>query len=313
MANETNKSTLNETIIDFLEQQTIESANQLKVFRPVLAQSSPRSIMDFSGPGDNKDIVQRSGMTFAALTEWDGTGNTTNTALDPTKRTLSPVLIGCHFQMSYEANSFSSIDPLKMIADEAATAWAQAEDSASTISFAALYTEAPSSSPDHEIGTQNVPMDAALVRNGVQLLMTAKARPPYNLFIDPVQWGELMQDALAISLLKDGGAQPAGFRAVEGVRMDQFVGKLFGCNIWCVPGGMISSSGIHAMMVGQNAIGIAYKRVSTPLSPTPSELNIDVQWFAQHRYYVVALTTCFDTGGIAWTSTTNKFMVELVS
>lgn len=314
MANETNKSTLNETIIDFLEQQTIETANQLKVFRPVLAQSSPRSILDFSGPGDNKDIVQRSGMTFAALTEWNGTGNTTNTALDPTKRTLSPVLIGCHFQMSYEADAFSSIDPMQMIADEAATAWAQAEDSAATISFAANYADAPSSAPDHVIGTTGVPMDAALIRNAVQLLMTAKARPPFNLFIDPLQWGELMQDALAISLLKDGGAQPAGFRAVEGVRLDQFVGKLFGCNIWCVPGGMITaSSAVHAIMCGQNALGIAFKRISTPLSTTPSELNIDVQWVAQHRYYVVALTTCFDTGGIAWTANNNKFMVDISS
>lgn len=312
MANETLLTNVTNAVIDYMEGAAVESGRQMQVFRPVLSASSPFHAIDFTGKGDNKLVVQRDTLTFADLDEGGASGNS-NEVFAPTARTLTPIMIGTTLTMSWEARTFPEIDPINMVIDEAANAWAQAVDSAATISYAANYTDADNSGPDHEIGTDGVAFDAALIRQGVQLLMTAKARPPFNLFIDPIQWGELMQDALAISLLKDGGAQPAGFRAVEGLRMDQFVGKLFGCNIWVVPGGLIESSGLHAMMLGANALGIAYKRIATSLSPTPSELNIDIDWDAHARAYIVALSTCYDVGGISGASTENKFMVDMIS
>lgn len=305
MSNEVNKTALQYATVDYMEQRAIESAATQKVFRPVLG--NPNTVFDFTGPGKQKLVVQRPAVTFAALTEWDGTGNSTNHAFAPTQRALLPVLVGCHMQMGWEADTMAEIDPINMIADEAAIAWATAEDSASTISYAALYTES-----NTDLGSA-VALDYTLVRQGAQTLMTAKARQPYNLFIDPIQWAHLMTDSTSMQLLKENGTQPAGFSSTEGVRMDQFVGRMFGCNIWCVPGGMITSTTLKAMMVGQNAIGLAYKKISTPLSPTPSKLNIDVDWNAQHRYYTVALSTCYDVGGIVNGSTTNKWIVEIAT
>jgi hypothetical protein len=308
MANETTKTTMTNAIISYLEQQTVESAAQKKVFRPVL--KSPRSVIDFTGKGKDVSLLQSNAITFAALTEWDGTGNTNTVALTPTKRTLTPVLIGSSLELSWESYIPSEIDALAMIVNEAAVSYAQAEDSAANVSWAACYTEAHS---NNEIGGAYA-MTADLVRQGVQKLMTGKARPPFNLFIDPIQWGHLMADTMAVNLMKEFGTQPAGYSAVEGLRMDQFVGKLFGCNIWCVPGGMITSTTLKAMMVGQDALGIAYKNISTPLSTAPSELNMDVQWHPKGRYYDVDLTCCFDVGGIVGASaTTNYWVAELAT
>lgn len=310
MANETTQSTLDKVIIEYLERSAVESAATQKVFRPVLG-NSPKTLKDFSGPGDKWNINQTSGISFVALTEWDGTGNVTNTAETPTQRQLVPVLIGAQMEVSYEGWAFSESDFVSLIAPEVAIADATAEDSAATISYAALYTEAPSSAPDHEIGgTQN--LDYPLIRQAWQLLRTAKAPGPYNLFLDPVQVAHLYQDTQCIALLDKGGKVPSGMIG-EGVRMDMFVGQILGVNIWMVPGGMITSTTLKAMMVAQDAIGLAYKKISTPLSPTPSELNIDVMWRPKGRYFDVDMTVCRDVGGIVKTNTTNNRVVEIAT
>jgi hypothetical protein len=311
MANETLLTNVTTAVIDYMEQQAVESGRQMQVFRPVMSAAHPFHAIDFTGKGDIKLVVQRDVLAFAQIGE--GVTSGASEIYAPTNRSLTPEMIGTTLVLSWEARTFPEIDPVNMIIDEAANAWAQAVDSAATISYASQYIDADNTSPDHEIGTDGVPIDAAIIRNGVQLLMTQKARPPFNYFIDAVQWGELMQDALAISLLKDGGAQPAGFRAVEGLRMDQFVGKLFGCNIWVVPGGLIDSGGTHSMMLAGNSLGIAFKKMATELSTTPSELNIDMKWEPIPRAYTVALSTCYQVGGVSGVSSENKFMVDIVS
>lgn len=293
---------------ELIEQGALESATRQKVFWPVLRTN--RNFFDMTGPGNAINVPQADTLTMAALTE---AGGNTNEVWDPTDRQLLPVPLGTQLRITWMGRTYPQTDPMTVIVDEIANAWATMEDSAATVSFAALYTEAPSSGPDHEIGTNAVLLDATIARQIFSLLITAGARGPYNWFIDPTQWGELMQDSLALSLLKESGSQPSGFMAVEGVRMDMFVGKLFGVNIWCVPTGLITATGEHSIAVGQNAVGKAIKKMSTPLSPTPSELNVDIDWNALDRVYEVGITVVQDVGGIAFTSTTNKWMVDAVS
>ena len=311
MANEVVLSNLTDaTVIDYVEQEAVLSGYNKQVFRPVLDAAYRGHVRDFTGKGDTKLVAQTPSWAMADLTEATAQANI---AFNPTGRSLIPVLVGGKFLVSWEANELPELSTVQMIIDEAANSWASFVDSDSSLGYAAQYGEA-AASPDHEIGVDATAYTAALVRQGVVLLMAAKAGGPYNLFLDPIQVGELWQDSTALSLLKDQGAQPAGFRAVEGVDiMSKFVGKLFGCNIWMVQSGMIESSGLHSMMVGRHALGYAFKKISTPLSPTPSELNVDIRWEPAERAYTVALTICFQASGTAFTATTNKFMVDLIS
>ena len=309
MANETTITTLATLIPDVIEEMAIETAATQKVFRPVLGRPGI-TLFDFTGVGTNLDINQMGTVAFGALTEATAPSNQAYTT---TKRTLTPIYLGGTLFVSHQAKNRAQMDPMAQIADAVATAWVDLEDGNDTYGWSGQYADADTSGPDHTIGTDAVPLNAAIVRQAVQLLMTAKAPRPYNLFIDPLQWGELLTDTVARDLLKDNGTQPDGFRAVEGVRMDQFIGKIFGCNIWVVPSGMAESSGLHAMMVADKALGLAYENIATDLSPTLSELNIEADWDGQARGWYVDFTVSMDIGGLVKTASNNNWMVNIIS
>lgn len=309
MANETTVANLSTLYPEIVEQGILPTASRMQVFAPVIR--TPQSFVDVTGPGDVFRIEQADTLTFAALAV-DGTANA-NEAWVPTERSLTPVLLGTTLTIPYMGKANAQSDPTVLLQTEIANAWATLNDSGTTLGFAQGWNEAPTGGPDHAIGTDAVAYDHTLVRSIFQLLITAGARGPYNLFIDPIQWGELMADATAQALLKENGSQPAGFMATEGVRMDMFVGRMFGMNIWCVPTGLHESSGLHSVALGQNAMGMRWKNISTPISPTASQVNVDIDWDANARNFIVAISVCQDIGGIAFTSTTNKWVVNAIS
>lgn len=308
MANETLLANVLVLVPEVIERQIQPTAARQKVFEPVL--TNPFTFRDVTGPGDIFDIPQADTLTFAAL-DIDGTDNTFEQWV-PTQRQFAPVKIGTTLRLIWEARSYAQQDPVPMIVSEVANAWATLDDSSSTLGFASLYGEA-SSSPDNEHGTDGVAMDHTLIRQSYLSLISAGAIGPYNHFIDPIQLGELYTDAIAVSLMKESGSQPAGFSTTEGLRMDMFAGKMFGMNIWCVPTGLYESSGLHSMGMGQRAVGLFYKQMSTPLSPTQSRLNLDIQWQANPRSWDIAITVVQHISGAAFTSTTNKWMTDCIS
>lgn len=309
MANETTLTTLATLIPDVMEMKAIETAETMKVFRPVLGQPGV-TLFDFTGKGSNLDIQQAGTVSFGALTE---ATNAANQAFTTTERTLTPILLGGTLFVSWQGQTRSAINPTDLISDAVATAWVDLEDGNDTYGWSGQYADADTSGPDNTIGVDGTPMNNALVKQGVQLLMTSKAPRPYNLFLDPIQWAELLSDSVARDLLKDSGTQPDHFGAVEGVRMNQYVGKLYGCNIWSVPSGMVESSGLHAMMTGHKAFGLAYEKIATDLSPTLSELNIETDWDGNARGWWVYFTVSMDIGGIAWTASNNKWAINILS
>lgn len=298
---------------EIISDMVIQSAYKSKVIAATLP---PWAIFDKTGPGALVSVPQSSALTFAAMPPGgsEGVDNDADTAYNPTDRTLTPVLYGCSLRISWQARNRAQSDPVPYIVNEINTAWAAYEDGATT-GFAAQYGEAPTSNPDHLIGTNGVAIDAAIGRQGYQLLLSAGARPPYHWYIDPIQWGELMQDSVARELLKmGGGTVPGPFNDSMPTNTQYYIGQLYtGLHVWVVPSGMVESSGLHSIMAGAGALGMAYEQISTPLSPTPSRLNIDIDWRANHRAWDVEVTVSQVQQGIAFTSTTNKFMAAIIS
>ena len=205
-------------------------------------------------------------------------------------------------------------DPMTAIAEEIMIAWADFEDSHSTEGFASLYTEAPASTPDHEIGTDGTPIDLALAIQIHKLLLIQKARPPFHWFVDPIQWAEGLQDSSMREALKVNGQLPGPFNSTMPPNAEYYIGSpIKGLHMWVVPGGMIESSGLHSIAVGTGAIGMAYENISTPLSPMASRVNIDIDWVPGARAWDVDFTVSQISGGLRNTSTTNKWMVDAIS
>lgn len=309
-SNTTVHSNVDQATIAYLEEESIAYANQQMLFWPVLEAADRSQIKDFTGPGENLNVVQRDYLTFGALTEADSAS--AYEQFVTTQRQLTPILHGTQLFVSWQAETLPEQKTSSEIAKEIGTAFAQFLDGNSTYGFPTLYTEAASA---NEFGTDGVAMDVALVRSAWVKLLQQKAKGPLNLFIDPTQLGELYQDLVFESAMRQAGSQmPVGFASTNGLPMQYFIGNLFRTvNIWVNVAGMIQSSGPFAMMVGTKAMGLAYKRISTPESPAPSIINVDNGWKRLERAYEIAISTCVDVGGLVDTSTTNRWMAALVS
>jgi hypothetical protein len=62
------------------------------------------------------------------------------------------------------------------------------------------------------------------------------------------------------------------------------------------------------------ALGYGFKRIASPLTPTQSELLIDLDWDSSARAYNINSTYYADAEGIKGTSiTTNNYLVAIVS
>lgn len=262
-------------------------------------------------PDGNKAVTfsQLDYLTVALHTEATGGDSETFTTV---ARTLTPAVHQANVLTGIESWSTSAVPLVDMFSEAFAAAYARYVDGAATYSFAADYAEAPSSGPDHEIGADSTAYTAALIRQGASLLMTAGAKRPYHLVLDPIQFEELLRDPEARGYMMGGQAPGSQFAATLGVGMDRFLGQIYGVYVW-VADAMIESSGLHSMMFGQGAMGMAYKPISTPLSPTPTEVNVDIEWDAHKIGYRTVFSSMFDIDGIAFTSTTNKFIVDIIS
>jgi len=281
--------------------------DKLKVFRGLLGPQS-----EYEVPDGAKAITvnQLDTLAFAATTEATAQdseafdlGGTSSAG-----RTLTPVIVGKNVLFGHESMISSGIDVVEMFSEAAATAWSLFDDDA----LAGLWGEAPSTTPDHEIGTDGVALDASIIRSGVGLLLAAGAKQPFNLCIDPIQFEELMRDTEAKQYLRDTRQAGMAMAATTGVSMDRYLGTIFGCNIW-VSNALRESSGLHAIMFGQKAMGVAYKYMQTPLSPGRNLMSVDIKYETGPPRYRIGFYVFQHALGTAFTSTTNAFMVDIIS
>jgi len=268
----------------------------------------------FLVPNTAKSFVysQSDYLTMGALGGGTEGVTTDSEAFTTTGRTFTPALLGTNIVESWQAANDTPANLVEIYAEAAATAYASLVDDAATYSFAAQYGEAPSSTPDHEIGTSGTALTASLCRQGAALLMAAGTKRPYHWVIDPAQFEELMRDAEAKQYLMATRGGTLGQSATAGVAEDRFLGQIYGVYVW-VGNAMISSSGVHSIMFGRGAFGQAYKMVSTPANPTPARVHMSSTWEEALSANRIFFRACIHNIGAAWTSTTNKFCVDIIS
>jgi hypothetical protein len=260
------------------------------------------------GDGVNSiSIGQKDVLTYGLLTEATAKDAETFT---PTPRDLTPILHGCNTLTSWQGFHGTPVNLIEEYSEAAATSYYRFIDGDSTYGFAHIYAERSASSPDHYIGTDATALNANLILQGSQLLMTAGAKAPYHHVIDPIQWKELMQDSEAKAWLQH---RDGAYAATVGINPDRYVGQIYGVNIWRADA-MIESSGLHSIMFGEGAMARAYKLVSTPVNPTPAEIHVSMTWEEHETAYRTFFRSCFHADGAVFTGTTdNDFLVDIIS
>lgn len=262
---------------------------------------------DFTGqPGSTFDVNQAPDINFGALTE---ATEPDESAFTTTARTITPVQRFVDVIITSKAvlDSVTSLED--QVVEEMGIALAHDRDALA----AALYDEASLTTPDHFIGADATALDLADLINGMQLLYTQRARKPYSWAVHPIQVGELMADAPFYTASTKGAPV-----LTEGIGDNGFFTNVMDVNCYMSPEVIQGSSGshttgLHSMMFGSGAIGYGFKRMASPLSPTPQELLIDIEWNSPRRHYEINATYYADFEGLRDTSTTNKWMVDIIS
>jgi len=307
----TNLSTLEEYMPTLVSDKTVYYYEKLRVFAGLLGEG-----MVFEVPSTAKAVTvpQSDYVTFAAGTEG---ADQESVAFTTTPRTVQPVVFSHSIRQSWlslNSTPYSMDQFVDIYSQASAAAWAALEDDDATYGFAGLYLEAPSTGPDHELGTDGTVLDASVPRQIVQLLMTAGAKRPYHWVIDPLQFEELMRDAEFKQWAQQTQGNAGQMAATYGVNQDRYLCTIFGLNIW-VANLMVASGGPHSMAFGQGAMCQGYKMYSNPLNTTPARMHMSIQYEnqASDGAYRFSFRIVEHNTGAAWTATTNKFLIDWVS
>lgn len=304
--NPTNKTALAGVLQTAISDRLVHYYVKKKVFRPLIGD---RNIFAVPNGINTLTIGQRDTLSFDAMTEaTEDTPEAFGIAATDV-RTFTPIVFAAHAVLGWESATGTPVKVVDEMGEAAATAWAYLEDSDTTYGFAATYVEASNTGPVHEIGTNGTALDAAIIMNGSQLLMTAGAGEPYNHVVDPIQVKELMGDSEAKAWLRQKNGD---YAATVGANPDRYLGEIYGVQMWRADA-MVESTGLFSIMFGTDCLGYSYKLLSNPLNPTPSEMLPTIQWEDTANAYRVTYRVCMDIGGLSDTATTNRFMVAIVS
>jgi len=285
-------------IPDIILSEVQATAAREEVFMPLARR------IDCTGPGDTYKVPQAGALSFGSLTV-----SSTAPAEDrftSEARTLTPALRYCDVIVSVDAMQSAQASVMDAIVREAGIALAADRDAG----FAALYTEAPSSGPDHEIGTDGTSLSFASLRSGLDLLYIQQAPRRFAWVVYPTQWaGELLLDDTLINASVKG--QPV---LTQGMQAGGYVTSVLDCDIH-VSDQILESSGRHSMMFSKNAaLGYGFKRLTHPVTGNAQELMIDIDWNSAYRFIEINMTYWADFEGLKGSSTTtNNWLVDIIS
>jgi hypothetical protein len=254
----------------------------------------------FSGPGSVWQTAQAPELSLTTYTESDTLGMTVTDAdaFDMSNRQITVSMKGIDVGITLFALQCVTGDLQGAVRDSIRKAWIDKLDT----DLMALYTEAPSVGPDHEIGAQNTPLDYDTFLQGFELLAAQAVPNPITWMIGPTQISEVLNITQFSKFLEYGREVltqeiqvPTGFLGVAPLG----VGIYWSNNA-------VSSTGIHSMMFSKGAFGYVEK---APFTVDVNSSNL----MSKERTLYVAGTCTYGVGGIRDTSTTNKFVVDIVS
>lgn len=299
----TNTTTLATALPTLISQRAIPYYHKKRLFSGLIG---PENIYKLSKGESTLSVNQLGTLTMGLRTEATAQ---TEAAFTTTEREFTPITHGVNVAISTEALDRAGANVVDWIGEAAATAWAYQEETVATYSFAALYIEADDASPDHRIGVDGTAVDAAICRQGAQLLMTSGAGRPYHWVIDPLQFEELMRDSEAKQYLMNTKGNAA---ATYGVSDERYLGQIYGVHVW-VSDEMIQTSGPWSIMFGKDAFGKAWRELQSPNNTTPGELLTDVTWEADLLAWRLTFAVCQQMLGQGWATQTSRFIVSIVS
>lgn len=287
-----------EMIPTIIAPELTASASRQEVFRPRCKQ------YNMTGEGGALDVVCAPSLAFAVQSS-EGAAND-DLGFNTTKRTLNPALHVADVAVSLQTSMNSSINVTDQIVKEGAVALAADRDARGC----ALYTEAPASAPDHEIGTDGTKLSMTSLKDGMALLYAQNAPRRFAWLVNGGQWIELLDDATFANASFKGSPV-----MTKGLGENGYGTSFLDVDIY-VTSEIIASSGTaywSMMFSDQEAFGYGYKLLNSPLSPSMQEVLVDVAYNSGDRAYEVNMSYFADIEGVKGTTTANNWSVAIVS
>lgn len=278
--------------------EVIATSARQEVFMPLVRR------LDLTGPGDDFNVPNAGALTWSTYTS----GNSPDEqAFNTSQRTITPTLRQLDVVIPIDALQGSIVNVQDEIVKEAGLGLALSHDAG----FAALYTEAIASNPDHlGIGTDGTAMSFLSLRTGMGLLYAQNAPKRFAWVLHPDQWaGELLLDDTMINAAVKGAAV-----LTQGMGANGFITSVLDVDIY-VCDQIIESSGRHSIMLSKNAaFGYGFKRLTHPVTGASQEILMDTDWNSARRSLEINMTYHADFEGLKGSSTTtNNWIVDLIS
>ena len=291
-----NAAGVGEWIPDLIIPQVVQTAVENECFMPLTRR------FDLTGAGAVFSIPQAGALAWGTLTN-DGT-EPTEKLFDCAVRTLTPVPHFLDVVIPFIVDDASAVDLQTEIAKEAAIGLADYRDTL----LATLYSDRPTSTPDHFYGTENTEINFSTLRACQNLLYVQKAPKPFAWVVHPQQFTELLKDDTFINAGVKGSPV-----LTKGVGGDGFATKVIDVNVY-VAEQIVDSTGHHSMMFSSNAaLAYGYKLIGKP-GASKQEIMMDVEWDSTRRTIEINMTIHAVAGGAKGTAAAeNTWLVDIIS
>ena len=273
----------------------IQLAAQEELIWPRLIRWEP-----FNGPGLIWQMAQAPALTMYAVSESQSTGYTETSgtdaqAFDMSNRQITAGVKACDVLLTLSALTASVGDLQGVVRDSQKKAYF---DLVST-DICGKYTEATAA---HEIGTDGTQLSYDTFLAGFELLAAQAAMGKKWWVIGPAQIGEVMKIDEFAKFLNYGRAVLDQDIPLEAGSMG--VGPLGVEIFW--DNNIVESSGLHSIMGTSEALAYVEKM--------PFRVEVDATTlYVGNRSIRIGGTAFYGVGGLRDTSTTNKFLVDIIS
>lgn len=256
---------------------------------------------NFTLPGTVYQQAQAPALTMTALTEGASTGaHTADVAQEftMTNRQITATIKAVDVWITKQALVAAQGDLQAIVTDSMRKAYLDKLDT----DIVSLYTEASASAPDHEIGTDGTVIDYAAFLAAYELLAAQAAFPPITWVIGPAQISEVLGISQFSKFLEYG-------REVITQNINIQTGFLgmapLGVGIYW-SNNVVESTGLHSLMFSKQFAGVRMKQ-DFSVAVDASELGVN------SRSLKIGGESFYGVGGLRDTSTTNTFVVDLIS
>lgn len=258
------------------------------------------SVEDFTLPGTTWQEAQFPSVTMSqALDTTSGAGHgDKTTAATMTSVQLTAYLYAVDLVFSKVALEAVQGDLQRLATNAGMRAATNIVDS----TMCSKYTEAPSSSPDHEIGTAGTPYDYALYLAALELLGTQQAPGPYTQVLTMNQLSEALSVPEFIEAQIFGrGTIEKGYNVSNGM-----IGySTENCRFFVSNNG-VTSGGNRGFMFSQQGLGLRMKQ-GFKASVDASRLDISP------RVLIIGFEIWFAAGGLRDSAGSNRYVVETLT